>query len=219
MSTRGFLSEDLSAYIADVSLRDTPVQRALREETARMPNARMQTGADQVQFLQLLVRLIGAERCLEVGVFTGYSALGVALALPADGRIVACDVSETYTAVAKRYWKQANVEEKIDLRLGPASATLEALLRAGEAATYDFAYIDADKSAYDRYYEACLELLRPGGLIAIDNVLWGGAVAQDADGDEDTLALQALNRKIGRDERVDHSLLSIGDGLTLARKR
>lgn len=219
MSTRGFLPQPIFDYLLNVSLRDTPIQRSLREETARLPNAGMQTGADQVQFLQLLVHLVGAKRCLEVGVFTGYSALGVALALPEDGCIVACDVSEAYTAIGRRYWEQANVARKIDLRVGPALATLDEMLSAGEAGRYDFAYIDADKSAYDTYYERCLQLLRPNGVIAIDNVLWSGAVAEPAGDDADTAALQALNRKIGKDERVEACMLSIGDGLTLARKR
>lgn len=220
MSPRSFfLPERISSYIVDTMLRDMPVLRELRDETARMPHAGMQTGPDQVQFLQLLVRLIGARRCIEVGVFTGYSALGVALALPSDGRIIACDVNEEYTAVAKRYWKKAGVSDKIDLYLAPAVQTLDELLAAGEAGRYDFAYIDADKSGYDAYYERCLALLRPNGVIAIDNVLWGGDVADEDVNDADTAALRALNKKIGKDERVDAALLSIGDGLTVVRKR
>lgn len=220
MSSRSFfLPERISSYIADTMLREMPVLRELRDETARMPHAGMQTGADQVQFLQLLVRLIGARRCIEVGVFTGYSALGVALALPSDGRIVACDVSEEYTAVAKRYWKKAGVSEKIDLYLAPAVQTLDELLVAGEAGRYEFAYIDADKSGYDAYYERCLALLRPNGVLAIDNVLWGGDVADEGVNDADTTALRALNAKIGKDERVEAALLTIGDGLTVVRKR
>lgn len=220
MSTRSFyLPDSIDRYIIDTSLRDLPVLRDLREETARMPHAGMQTGADQVQFLQLLVRLIGARRCIEVGVFTGYSSLGVALALPEDGRIVACDVSEEYTSVARRYWQRAGVAGKIDLRLAPAAGTLDGLIGAGESGRYDFAYIDADKSQYDAYYERCLTLLRANGLIAIDNVLWSGSVADPQVLDEDTAALRELNRKIGRDERVDASLLPIGDGLMVVRKR
>lgn len=193
--------------------------RELREATAKMPNAGMQTGPDQVQFLQLLVRLTGARRCIEVGVFTGYSALGVAQALPDTGRIVACDVSEEYTSMAKRYWERAGVAEKIDLYLAPAAQTLDELIAGGETGRFDFAYIDADKSGYDAYYERCLALLRTNGIIAIDNVLWSGAVADTGVNDKDTAALRALNAKIGRDERVDASLLSIGDGLMVVRKR
>ena len=220
MSARAsIVPERVARYAMDVTLRDAPILRELREETARLPNAGMQTGADQVQFLGLLVALIGARRCIEVGVFTGYSALGVAMALPQDGRIVACDVSREYTDVARRYWTRAGVDRKIDLRIGPANQTLEALIRAGEAGTYDFAYIDADKTGYDAYYECCLTLVRPSGVIAIDNVLWSGAVADPNEGSEDTLALRALNEKIGHDERVDASLLTLGDGLMVVRKR
>lgn len=220
MSTRSFfLPEDVDRYILDTTLRDMPVLAELRRETAGLEQARMQTGADQVQFLALLVRLIRAKRCIEVGVFTGYSALGVALALPPDGTILACDVSEAYTAIARKYWNKAGVAEKIDLRLAPAAQTLDDALARGEASTYDFAYIDADKAGYDAYYERCLQLIRSNGVIAIDNVLWGGDVARDAAGDKDTAALQALNAKIGRDERVEASLLPIGDGLMIVRKR
>jgi caffeoyl-CoA O-methyltransferase len=169
--------------------------------------------------LQLLVRLIGARRCIEVGVFTGYSALGVALALPADGKVVACDVSEEYTAIARRYWERAGVADKIDLYIAPATQTLDRLISAGEEGRFDFAYIDADKTNYDAYYERCLRLLRPSGLITIDNVLWSGDVLQESTQDPDTMALRALNEKIGGDERVDASLLPIGDGLMVVRKR
>jgi predicted O-methyltransferase YrrM len=220
MTARSFYLPDfIDKYIVDTTLRDMPVLRDLRAETAKMPNARMQTGADQVQFLQLLVRLIGARRCIEVGVFTGYSTLGVALALPEDGHIVACDVSEEYTSVARRYWERAGVASKIDLYLAPATETLDALLQAGENGRFDFAYIDADKSSYDAYYERCLKLLRPNGLIAIDNVLWGGDVAVLDVTDADTVALRELNAKIGTDERVDATLLPLGDGLMVVRKR
>lgn len=220
MTARSFYLPDfIDKYIVDTTLRDTPVLRDLREETAKMPAARMQTGPDQVQFMQLLVRLIGARRCIEVGVFTGYSALGVALALPDDGCIVACDVSEEYTSIARRYWERAGVADKIDLYLAPATQTLDALLQAGEAGRYDFAYIDADKTGYDAYYERCLQLVRPNGLITIDNVLWGGDVAAPDVADEDTVALRKLNEKIGRDDRVDASLLPLGDGLMIVRKK
>ncbi len=219
MSARSFLvPDDIYRYILRVSLRDTAVQRELRERTATMPLARMQTGPDQLQFLQLLVKTIGALRCIEVGVYTGASALAVALALPPEGKILACDVSEEYTAVAREFWERGGVARKIDLRLAPAAETLNALIGAGER-DYDFAYIDADKSNYDAYYELVLQLLRTGGLIAIDNVLWGGDVANPGETDADTVALRKLNEKIGRDERVDETLLTIGDGLTIVRKR
>ncbi len=220
MNTRSFyLPEEVEQYIVDTTLRDHPVLRELREETARLPQAGMQTGADQVQFMQLLVKLIGARRCIEVGVFTGYSALGVALALPEDGQIIACDVNEQYTSIAQRYWERAGVADKIDLYLAPATQTLDELLKAGEEEHFDFAYIDADKSGYDGYYERCLKLIRPNGVIAIDNVLWSGEVVKENPLDADTAALRNLNAKIGRDERVDASLLSIGDGLMVVRKR
>jgi predicted O-methyltransferase YrrM len=220
MSSRSaFLPDEIQHYIDSTTLRDLPVLRELREETAKLPSAGMQTGADQVQFLQLLVQLIGARRSIEVGVFTGYSALGVALALPDDGKIVACDVSEEYTAIARRYWQRAGVAQKIDLYLAPATQTLDELIRGGEEGHFDFAYIDADKTGYDAYYERCLKLLRRNGLIAIDNVLWSGRVADSQKADPDTRALRALNEKIGRDKRVDASLLAIGDGLMVVRKR
>lgn len=220
MTTRSFYLPDIvDNYIIDTTLREEPILRELRAETAMMPSARMQTGPDQVQFLQLLVRLIGARRCIEVGVFTGYSALGVALALPDDGRIVACDINAEYTAVARRYWDRAGVSNKIDLYLAPATETLDELIKAGEEGRYDFAYIDADKAGYDAYYERCLKLIRSNGLITIDNVLWGGDVAAPDVHDADTVSLRNLNAKIGRDQRVDASLLSIGDGLMVVRKR
>lgn len=214
-----FIPENIQQYIDRTTLREPAIMRELREETAKMPHAGMQTGADQVQFLQLLVRLIGARRCIEVGVFTGYSSLGVALALPEDGQILACDVSEEYTAVARRYWERAGVAGKIDLYLAPAVQTLDDRIHAGEEGRFDFAYIDADKTGYDAYYERCLQLLRHNGLIAIDNVLWGGDVVNADSPDSDTAALRALNEKIGRDTRVDATLLPIGDGLTIVRKR
>lgn len=214
-----FLPQQIQRYIDAMTLRENSVMHELREETARHPRAGMQTGADQVQFLQLLVRLVGARRCIEVGVFTGYSALGVALALPEDGRILACDVSEEYTDIARRYWERAGVAGKIDLYLAPATQTLDERIHAGEIGRYDFAYIDADKSSYDAYYERCLQLLRPNALMAIDNVLWSGEVVNESSGDPDTVALRALNEKIGKDERVDATLLPMGDGLMVVRKR
>ncbi len=213
------ISDALYDYLLDVSLREADVLRRLREETARMPDARMQITPDQGQFMALLVELTGARRTLEVGVFTGYSSLAVALALPADGRIVACDVTEEWTAIARRYWAEAGVADKIDLRLAPALDTLDGLIAAGEAGTFDFAFIDADKEEYADYYERTLELLRPGGLVCVDNVLWQGKVVDPAFSDAYTLAIRAFNEKLADDARISLSLLSIADGLTLARKR
>ena len=212
------MTDTLYRYLVDHSLRDHPVLAELRAETAKLPQAVMQIGADQGQFMALLVKLTGARRCLEVGVFTGYSSLAVALALPPEGTIVACDVSEEWTAVARRYWEKAGVAAKIDLRLQPALRTLDELLDAGEAGRFDFAFIDADKTRYDAYYERCLRLVRRGGLIAIDNTLWYGKVADPAVDDDDTRALRSLNDKLHRDARVALSLLPVGDGLTLALK-
>jgi len=219
MSNRSLnLDDTLYDYLLTHSLREHPEQIALREATRSHPRAGMQISPEQGQFMALLVKLIGARHALEIGVFTGYSALSVALALPADGRILACDISEEYTRIGRPYWERAGVAHKIDLRLAPALETLDAELAAGAAGRYDFAFIDADKTGYASYVERCLQLLRPGGLIAIDNVLWSGAVAQPAR-DEDTRALQALNERLHGDERIDLSMLPVGDGLTLARKR
>ena len=213
------LSEALYDYILSVSLREADVLRRLREETARMPLAIMQIAPEQGQFMALIVELMGAKRTLEVGVFTGYSSLAVALALPDDGHITACDVSEEWTAIARRYWAEAGVADKVDLRLAPAIETLDALLADGQAGSYDFAFIDAEKTEYTDYYERVLQLLRQGGLVAIDNVLWNGAVADPADDKEDTNAIRAFNEKLRDDDRVSLSLLPLADGLTLARKR
>ena len=213
------LSDKLDAYIRDVSLREAPVLQKLRQETARLPGGGMQIAPDQGQLMALLARLAGARRCLEIGTFTGYSALAVALALPPEGRIIACDVNPATTAVARRYWAAAGVADKIELRLGPALATLDALLGDGQEGAFDFVFIDADKENYDGYYERALRLLRPGGLIVIDNVLWGGWVADLRRRDPDTAALRALNQKLHADERIDLSLLPLADGITLARKR
>ena len=213
------LTERLYDYLLKVSLREPPLLAELRAETAKLPDAVMQISPEQGQFMALLVELIGARRAIEVGTFTGYSALCVARALPANGKLVACDISEEYTSVGRPYWERAGVAGKIDLRLGPALDTLRSLLADGAAGSFDFAFIDADKKEYDDYYEAILELLRPGGLMAIDNVLWGGAVADSRKRDADTVAIRALNKKLRDDERVSLSLLPIGDGLTLARKR
>ena len=212
------LDDALYDYVLAHSLREHPAQVALREATKDHPHAGMQIGPEQGQFMALLARILGARRAIEIGVFTGYSALTVALALPDGGYLLACDVSDEHTRIGKPYWQAAGVAHRIDLRIGPALQTLDARLAAGEAGTYDFAFIDADKTAYDAYYERCLELVRQGGVIAIDNVLWSGSVARPAK-TADTKALQALNDKLHRDERVDLSLLPIGDGLTLARKR
>ena len=211
-------SDKLQDDILGVSLREPPLLRRLRRETARLPMAGMQIAADQGQLMALLARLVGARRCLEIGTFTGYSALCIALALPEDGRIIACDVNPDTTAIARRYWQEAGVAGRIDLRLAPALETLDALLGSGESG-FDFAFIDADKENYDGYYERALRLLRPGGLIVIDNVLWGGWVADKRRRDPETAALRALNRKLHRDERIDLALLPLADGITLARKR
>jgi len=221
MSRRSLdLDDTVYHYLVAHSVREHPAQAALRAATASHPRAGMQISPEQGQLMALLVKLIGARRTIEIGVFTGYSALTVALALPADGRVLACDVSDEYTRVGKPFWQQAGVAGKIDLRLAPALQTLDAQLAAGEAGRFDFAFIDADKTSYDAYYERCLQLVRAGGLITIDNTLWGGSVARKASADDqDTLALQRLNDKLHTDERVDLSLLPIGDGLTLARKR
>jgi predicted O-methyltransferase YrrM len=213
------MTDRLYDYLLGVSLREAPVLKRLRDETARMSNANMQISPEQGQFMQMLARLMGARRYLEVGVFTGYSSLAVALALPEDGRVLACDVSEEYTAVARRYWKEAKVDRKIELKLAPATQTLDARIAAGEAASYDFAFIDADKTGYADYYERILQLLRPGGLVAVDNVLWNGRVLEPEDMTEDTTAIRRFNEALHRDERVELSMVPIGDGLTLARKR
>ncbi len=206
-------------YLVSTSVREPEIARRLREETQQLENAQMQIGPDQGQFMQLLCQLLCARKTLEVGVFTGYSSLWVAMGLPDDGRVLACDISEDYTAVARRYWKQAGVDQKIDLRLAPALETLDQLLKAGEAGSFDFAFIDADKTNYENYYERALQLLRVGGLIAIDNTIWSGKVADPVVKDADTVAIRQLNEKLFRDERITLSMLTVGDGLTLALKR
>ncbi|MGH8112302.1 MAG: class I SAM-dependent methyltransferase [Rhodanobacteraceae bacterium] len=212
------LDDTVYQYLLDHSLREHPEQVSLREATRSHPHGGLQISPEQGQLMALLVKLIGARRTIEVGTFTGYSALTVALALPADGKLLACDVSAEYTAIGKPYWQRAGVAQKIELVIAPAVQTLDARLATGEAAHYDFAFIDADKSNYDAYYERCLQLLRPGGLVAFDNTLWGGDVARPAH-DDDTRALQALNEKLHHDARIDLAMVPIGDGLTLARKR
>lgn len=210
---------DLNVYLLDVSLREPDILRQLRAETAVLPNATLQISPEQGQFIAFLLRLINAKRTIEVGVFTGYSSLWTALTLPEAGQIVACDVNEEFTAVARKYWQAAAVSHKIELVLAPATETLNKLLAEGQAGQFDFAFIDADKKNYDNYYEACLQLVRPGGLIAIDNVLWHGKVIDPADQTPDTTAVRALNEKLHGDNRVDLTLVPIGDGMTLLRKR
>ena len=212
------ITDPLYEYMLAVSLREAELLKRLRLETVQDEMAQMQIAPEQGQFMALLIHLLQARKCLEIGVFTGYSSLWVGLALPPGGRLIACDVSEKWTRVARRYWQEAGVADKIDLRLGPAVSTLAGLIASGEAGSFDFAFIDADKSDYDTYYEGCLTLLRTGGLLAIDNIFWGGAVADPSVDDADTVALRGLNRKIHGDPRVEISLVPIADGLTLARK-
>jgi predicted O-methyltransferase YrrM len=212
------MSDRIESYVL-AHTHESEVARRLREETARLPQAGMQIGADQAAFLALLVRSIGAQRCIEIGTFTGYSALAVASALPADGKLICCDISEEWAAIARRYWEEGGISARIDLRLAPALDTLNDLLAHGGLGQYDFAFIDADKSGYDGYYEACLKLLRPGGLIVLDNMLWSGRVADASHHDTDTDAIRTLNAKIHADSRVEATLLIIGDGVMLVRKR
>jgi caffeoyl-CoA O-methyltransferase len=219
MPKRSLLPDAVEQYVCDFITRETPLQRRLRAETAVMPGAQMQIGPDQGAFLAMLVRLIGARRALEIGTYTGYSSLAVAAALPADGRLIACDVSEEWTRVARRYWEEAGLAERIELRIGPAAEALTAIRRESGVGSFDFAFIDADKTGYDNYYEACLELVRPGGLIALDNMLWDGDVVYPGVRDAQTEALRALNVKIRDDPRVEACLLTVGDGVMLARKR
>lgn len=220
MSSRTItMTDPLHDYLLRVSLREPAVLRRLREFTQRRPRGNMQVSPEQGQFMALLVQMIGAKRAIEVGTFTGYSAACVALALPERGKLICCDVSEEYTAIARKFWREAGVEKKIDLRLAPAKKTLDGLLREGQAGKFDFAFIDADKENYRAYYERVLKLLRPGGVVAIDNVLWGGSVLDDADQSVDTKAIRAFNKKLKTDKRVSLSLVPIGDGLTLARKK
>jgi predicted O-methyltransferase YrrM len=206
-------------YLLAHSLREAPALARLRAETASHPKVNMQIAPEQGQFMQLLVRLMGARRGIEVGVFTGYSSLAMMLAMPADGRLLALDVSAVYTAVARRHWQEAGVADRVELVIAPALATLDARIAKGEAGSYDFAFIDADKTSYLAYYERLLALVRPGGLIVADNTLWSGEVANPANHESDTLALRDFNDTLHRDERVDLALLPVGDGLTLARIR
>ena len=212
------MTDELNDYLLKFGVRDDDLLRSLREETARDPMAQMQISPEQGQFLYLLVKMLSARNILEVGTFTGYSALNMARALPDDGRLICCDISDEWTRIARRYWKQDGQDHKINLKLAPAAETLKGLLEDGKQRTFDFAFIDADKENYDTYYELCLKLMRPGGVIAFDNVLWSGAVVKPANNSESTIAIKALNRKLHDDCRVELSLLPIGDGLTLARK-
>lgn len=213
------LTDDIYRYLLAHSSREPAILARLRKVTASLSTANMQIGPEQGQLMQLLVRLIGARRCIEIGTYTGYSSLAVALALPGDGSLIACDISAEWTQIARQFWKEAGVDTRIDLRLQPATKTLDELLMAGAVSSFDFAFIDADKTGYVAYYERLLDLMRPGGLIAVDNTLWGGEVANAETNDADTNALRAFNDHVHADARVDLSLVPIGDGLTLLRKR
>lgn len=217
--TEWALAPVVAEYIDRTSLREDDLLRRLRAETAALPQAGMQISALQGQLMTLLTRLTGARRAIEIGTFTGYSSLCIARALPSNGRLLACDVSDAWTSVARRYWSEAGLTERIDLRLGPAAETLSACLANGEEGLYDLAFIDADKAGYDIYYERCLQLVRSGGLIMVDNVLWDGKVADPSENDADTVAIRTLNNKIADDPRVWSSLLPVADGLTLVLKR
>jgi predicted O-methyltransferase YrrM len=219
MSNRSItLNDDLYEYLLSVSLREHPVLKELRERTAPLSNAMMQISPEQGQFMQWLIGALQVRRAIEVGVFTGYSALSTALALPVDGELIALDISTEYTDIAKPFWKKAGVDSRIQLRIAPALDSLRAMIAAGGAGKFDFAFVDADKENYLNYYEALLQLVRPGGVIVVDNVLWSGRVADESDTDSSTVALRAFNRKLANDERVALSMLPVGDGLTLLRK-
>jgi caffeoyl-CoA O-methyltransferase len=220
MSTRTISVDDrLYDYILKVSVREPDVLRRLREETAPLQGAGMQISPEQGQFLRFLIEALGVRTAIEIGVFTGYSSTCIALAMPAEGRLIACDVNESWTSMARRYWREAGVEGRIELRLAEALTTLDRLLADGGGGTFDFAFVDADKENMDGYYERCLRLLRPGGIVAFDNVLWNGSVADPDNHKDSTTAIRALNQKLYGDERVSITLVPIGDGLTLARKR
>jgi len=213
------LSPDLAAYVVEFGTREPQVLARLREETAAVPQHDMQIAPEEGAFLAMLVQLVGARRCIEVGTFTGYSSTAVALALPPDGQIVCCDVSQEWTSMARRYWDEAGVAGKVDLRIAPAAETLDQLVADGGVDSYDFAFVDADKSGYDGYYERLLRLVRPGGLIVFDNTLWGGEVISPDAQDKDTRAIRDLNAKLAADERITVCLLPVADGVTLARRR
>ena len=213
------LSDDLYDYLLKVSLRESPVLKALREETDKLENAQMQISADQGQFMALLVKLIAANRIIEIGTFTGYSTLVMAQALPDNGRIIACDTSEKWTAIARKHWRQAGVEDRIELRLAPALDTLRILIDDGQTGYYDLVFIDADKVNIQNYFENAMTLLKPGGVVLVDNVLWGGSVIDGRDGSDDTRSIRKFNQLLLRDDRVEISMIPIGDGLTIARKK
>lgn len=213
------LPPEVHAYLLERGVREPEILGRLRDETARLPEHGMQIAPEQGALLAMLVRLIDARRCIEVGTFTGYSSLSVALALPSDGQLICCDVSEEWTSIARRYWSEAGVADRVELRLGDAVATLDGLIDGGATGTFDFAFVDADKTQYPDYHERLLRLVRTGGLVAYDNVLWSGRVADPADRDADTEGIRRLNDRLATDERVDITMLPIGDGLTLARKR
>ena len=213
------MTPELNPYRVDHSVRDHPVLAELRAATAPLKHGGMQIGAEQGQFMQFMVRLINAKKCIEVGVFTGYSSLSVALALPSDGTIVACDINEEWTAIAKKHWEKAGVASKVTLKLAPANDTLDKLLAEGGAGKYDFAFIDADKPAYLGYYERLLKLMRPNGLIMVDNTLWSGSVVDPKNQERDTVALREFNTFVHKDVRVGLAMLPLGDGVTLLRKR
>jgi predicted O-methyltransferase YrrM len=213
------LPADVHEYLVRRGVREPDILRRLRDETALIPQHNMQIAPEQGALLALLVELTGAKRCLEVGTFTGYSSLVVALAMPPDGTMVCCDVSDEWTAVARRYWAEAGVADRVELRLAPALETLDDLLANGAASTFDFAFIDARKTEYPDYHERVVQLLRPGGLAAYDNVLWSGRIADESDQDADTLGLRRLNDRLAADERVTIAMIPIADGVTLARKR
>jgi len=213
------LNDELQQYVLDHSLRESPLLAQLREETAQLPERNMQIAPEQGQFMAMMARLIGARRYIEVGTFTGYSALAVTLAMPEDGRTIACDVSREWTDIAQRYWQRAGVADRIMLELRPALKTLEELLVSGCEDTFDLAFIDADKTGYIDYFERCHELVRPGGLIMIDNTLWDGRVVDSGEQDEDTRAIRTFNEYLRDREEIDLSIVPIGDGLTLVRKR
>ena len=219
MAKSSFIDPNIVGYIRERTVREPEILAELRRETAKMPRAGMQISPDQGQFMALLMQLMGVRRYIEIGTFTGYSSLAVALATPPEARLVCCDVSEEWTAVARRYWAKAGVADKIELKLGPALPSLDRLLAQGEAGKFDFAFIDADKSEHDADYERCLQLVRRGGIVAVDNSLWGGSVVDASDQTPDTVAIRALNDKLKADERVSVSLLAVGDGLMLALKR
>lgn len=213
------LDQDLHDYLMSISLRESAPFRELREETSKLEYSNMQTAPEQGQLMRMLVQLMGARRAIEVGTFTGYSAMCVASGLPDDGELIACDVKDEWVNIGRAYWKQAGLADKIDVRIAPALETLDELIEAGQRGTFDFAYIDADKEHYIDYYERCLELLRIGGLVGVDNTLWGGSVIDESNQEESTVAIREFNQHLADDDRVDLTIVPVGDGLTLARKR